>query len=360
MTSSAGQPKGRGSPISPVNRFLPVHAEADFEHFENDPDFFEEQRQVVTEFLTDVSRSVISENDSPDVAFRYSLNPYRGCEHGCAYCYARPTHEYLGLNAGIDFESKIFVKEKAPELFREFLSRDGWHPEQIMLSGVTDCYQPAERKFRLTRGCLEVALAARQPLSIITKNSLIVRDLDLLAEMGARRLVHVGISVTTLDEGLARTMEPRTSRPTARLRAIRELSAAGIPVRAMLAPLIPGLNDHEVPSLMEAVREAGATMAGYTLLRLPLAVAPVFRDWLTRTHPTHVERIENLIRGTRGGKFNDSRFGERMRGTGLVAEQIQQTFRLFARKCGLDGPGPEFDASQFVPPVGKSGQRRLF
>ncbi|HTI51832.1 MAG TPA: PA0069 family radical SAM protein [Planctomycetaceae bacterium] len=355
-----GDPKGRGSPLEPANRFLPVRVEADYEHFENDEEFFDELRTVPTEFLPDTSRSVISQNDSPDLPFRYSLNPYRGCEHGCAYCYARPTHEYLGLNAGIDFESKIFVKERAPELFREFLARDGWRGEFVMLSGVTDCYQPVERKFRLTRGCLEVALEARQPLSLITKNARILRDLDLLRELATRRLVQVAISITTLDESLARTMEPRTSRPAARLRAIRELTSAGVPVRAMLAPLIPGLNDHEVPALMSAVREAGARAAGYTMLRLPLAVAPVFRDWLTRTHPTHAARIEGLIRGTRSGKLYSAKFGERMRGTGLVAEQIERTFRVFARKHGLDQPLPELDSSQFVPPADRAGQRRLF
>jgi DNA repair photolyase len=355
-----GDPKGRGSPLEPANRFLAVRAEADYEHFENDEEFFDELRTVPTEFLPDTSRSVVSQNNSPDLPFRYSLNPYRGCEHGCAYCYARPTHEYLGLNAGIDFESKIFVKERAPELFREFLARDGWRGEFVMLSGVTDCYQPAERKFRLTRGCLEVALEARQPLAMITKNARIVRDLDLLRELAARRLAQVAISITTLDESLARTMEPRTSRPAARLRAIRELSAAGVPVRAMLAPLIPGLNDHEVPALMQAVREAGARAAEYTMLRLPLAVAPVFRDWLTRTHPTHAARIEGLIRGTRSGKLYSAKFGERMRGTGLIAEQIERTFRVFARKHGLDQPLPELDSSQFVPPADRAGQRRLF
>jgi len=357
---AVGAMKGRGSPLEPANRFLAVHAEPDFEHFENDDEFLDELRTVPTEFLMDTSKSVVTQNDSPDIPFRYSLNPYRGCEHGCAYCYARPYHEYLGLNAGIDFESKIFVKDQAPALFREFLARDGWQPELIMLSGVTDCYQPAERKFRLTRGCLEVALEARQPLAMITKNALILRDLDLLSQLAARNLVSVAISITTLDEGLARTMEPRTSRPAARLRAVRELSQAGVPVRAMLAPLIPGLNDHEVPQLMQAVREAGAICAGYTLLRLPLAVAPVFRDWLQRALPTHVERIENLIKGTRGGQFNVSRFGERMRGTGLVAEQIEQTFRVFARKHDLTREGPELDCSQFVPPKNSAGQLRLF
>lgn len=351
---------GRGSPLEPPNRFLPRHAEADFEHFEGDDDFAADLRSVATEFLPDASQTVVSENDSPDLGFRYSLNPYRGCEHGCAYCYARPTHEYLGLNAGIDFESKVFVKHRAPELFREFLSRNAWQPEVVVFSGVTDCYQPAERRFRLTRGCLEVALEARQPVAVITKNALILRDIDLLSAMAGQRLVHAAISLTTLDEKLARTMEPRTSRPAARLRAIRELSSAGVPVRAMVAPIIPGLNDGEIPALLAAVRDAGAQAAGHVLLRLPLAVAPVFRDWLTRTQPTHAARIEGLIRKTRAGKLNSSQFGERLRGTGQIAGQIEQTFRIFARKAGLDGKLPELDFSQFVAPRGRSGQLRLF
>jgi DNA repair photolyase len=294
------------------------------------------------------------------VPFRYSLNPYRGCEHGCAYCYARPTHEYLGLNAGLDFESKIFVKHRAPELFREFLARDRWQSELIAMSGVTDCYQPAERRFRLTRACLEVALEARQPIGIITKNALVLRDLKLLIELARLNLVHVHLSVTSLDEDLARTMEPRTSRPAARLRAIESLAAAGVPASAMLAPVVPGLNDKEVPALLAAVAKAGAIKAGYTLVRLPLAVAPIFTDWLARTQPTRAARVEGLIRATRGGKLNSSQFGERMRGSGQIAEQIDQTFCVFARKYNLDGTMPALDYSRFRPPPPISGQLRLF
>lgn len=353
-------PKGRGSIDRPPNRFLPVQSIPDFEHFEFDAELAGELRDVPTEFRHDASQSVVTQNDSPDIPFRYSLNPYRGCEHGCAYCYARPTHEYLGLNAGIDFESKIFVKERAPELFREFLSREGWQPETIMLSGVTDCYQPAERRFRLTRGCLEAALAARQPIAIITKNALILRDLDVLREMATRRLVHAAISITTLDEALARNMEPRTSPPAARLRAIRELSLAGVPVRAMLAPVIPGLNDHEIPALLQAVAAAGAQAAGYVLLRLPLTVAPVFREWLARAHPSRAARIENLVRATRQGQWNSAQFGVRMRGAGPIAQQIEQSFRIFSKKHRLDQPLPELDIAQFLPPTDLAGQKRLF
>jgi DNA repair photolyase len=357
---STALPKGRGSPIRPPNRFGEMHAEADLEQVRDDPEFLSELGAAPTTYLPDASRSIISENDSPDLPFRYSLNPYRGCQHGCAYCYARPTHEYLGLSAGLDFETKIFVKHQAAALFRDWLARDGYEPETVMLSGVTDCYQPGEREFRITRSCLEVAGAARQPMSIITKNALVTRDLDLLTEMAARNLVAVGVSITTLDADLARTMEPRTSSPEARLRTLQELSQAGVPARVMAAPLIPGLNDAELPGILEAARDAGAQTAGYNLLRLPLTVRPIFLEWLHRTQPTKAERVEGLIRSTREGKLNQSEFGTRFRGTGPMAEQIKRTFEVFSRKFGLNRPIAPLDASQFLPPLPKSGQRRLF
>lgn len=352
--------KGRGAQIDPPNRFLSAHAEPDLEHFADDPESLEELGTRRTEFLPDRSRSIVTENDSPDIHLRYTLNPYRGCEHGCSYCYARNTHEYLGLNAGLDFETKIFVKYDAPELFREFLSRDSWQPESIMFSGVTDCYQPAERRFQLTRRCLEVARDAGQPVSIITKNALVTRDLDLLAGMAAQQLVRVHFSVTTLDAGFARVLEPRTSPPEGRLRAIRLLAEAGVPVGVMAAPIIPGLNDSEIPAILEAARNAGACSAGYVLLRLPLTVEPVFLEWLHRTQPTKAERVESLIRQTRAGRLSSSTWGERMRGTGPIAEQIERMFRLFAHKHGLDGGCPPLDCSRFRPPAPRSGQLRLF
>jgi DNA repair photolyase len=292
--------------------------------------------------------------------FRYSVNPYRGCEHGCSYCYARPYHEYLGLNAGIDFESRIFVKHNAASLLRDWLARDAWEPEHISFSGVTDCYQPCERRFELTRQCLEVCLASRQPVSIVTKNALVVRDLDLLAEMARFNGAHVSISLTTLDASLARSLEPRTSAPQARLRAIRELAAAGVPVRVMTAPVIPGLNDSELPALLEAAAAAGAQNATFTVLRLPLSVKPVFLEWLDRVAPLKRDRIVSLIQAVRGGEMNSSNFGERMRGTGQMAEQIKQTFKLFARKQGLDRPLKELSTEHFVRPVPTGGQLRLF
>ena len=279
---------------------------------------------------------------------------------GGAYCYARPTHEYLGLSAGLDFESKVFFKPRAPQLLRDWLSRSNWNPETIMFSGVTDCYQPAERQFQLTRGCLEVALEARQPIAIITKNALVTRDIDLLQQMAENRTVSVALSMTTLDEPLARAMEPRTSTPVARLRTINELTAAGIPTHAMVAPVIPGLNDVEIPSILEAASESGALSASYILLRLPLTVRPVFLEWLERTQPTRKNRVESLIRSTRDGNLTDAQFGSRMSGTGALAEQIKKTFHVFARKYNLDKRCEPLDPSGFRSPRSSSGQMKLF
>lgn len=275
-------------------------------------------------------------------------------------CYARPTHEYLGLNAGLDFETKILVKERAPQLLREWLSRDGYVPETINFSGVTDCYQPAERRYRLTRACLEVALEARQPVTIITKNALVARDLDVLRGMAGWDVVRVAVSVTTLDAELARRMEPRTSAPAARLRAIGALRAAGVPAFVMIGPVIPGLNDSEIPAILKAAADAGAVGAGYNLLRLPGAVRPVFLDWLERAEPTRKERVLSLLRSTRGGQLNENQFGARMRGTGEIAAQIRRTFEVFARKRGLADPWPSLSTAHFRPPKPTAGQLRLF
>ncbi len=301
MESKVPEAKGRGSQLNPPNRFGgPTHV-LDLEEVEDDAEYLEGLRNRPTQYLPDRCRSIVTENDSPDVGFRYSINPYRGCSHGCSYCYARQTHEYLGLNAGLDFETKIFVKEDAPGLFREFLSKESWRPEPIAISGNTDCYQPAERQFRLTRRCLEVAAEFRQPVGLITKNALIVRDLDILGEMAGDDLVHVNVSVTTLDADLARSMEPRTSTPAAKLRAIRALREVGVPVRVLVAPIIPGLNDAEIPAILAAAGEAGAQHAAFTMLRLPLTVAPVFQEWLGREQPGRAAKIEGRIRAMRGG-----------------------------------------------------------
>ena len=351
---------GRGSAIRPPSRFDTTTRVLALDVVDLDADDLAARSNPATAFIPDRTKSVVTENDSPDIGFRYSLNPYRGCEHGCAYCYARPTHEYLGFDAGLGFETKIVVKHDAPKLFRAFLARDSWVPEPIALSGVTDPYQPCERQFRLTRRCLEVASAAHQPISVITKSALVLRDLDLLRPVAAVGLVHVSVSVTTLDPALARSMEPRASTPAARLRAVRDLSAAGVPVRVLVAPVVPGLTDSEIPAILKAARDAGASAAGYTMLRLPLAVAPVFMEWLSRTFPDRVGRVEGRVRDARGGRLNDSEFGRRMRGTGEGAEVVGKMFDVFARRYGLDGDLPPYDCSRFQPPADANGQGRLF
>jgi DNA repair photolyase len=349
-----------GSNLDPPNRFESIHREADLEHLEWDQEYLRAISNRRIEYIDDASQSIVSENSSPDIPFRYSINPYRGCAHACSYCYARPGHDYLGFNAGLDFETKIVVKRDAARLFREFLSNKRWKPEPITFSGVTDCYQPAEREFRLTRQCLEVALECRQPVGIITKNALVLRDLEILKQLAAADLVHVYLSITSLDPELARDMEPRTSIPSARLRAVQELSDAGVPVGVMTAPIIPGLNDSEIPQLLKAAMEAGAITANYILLRLPLTVEPVFIEWLQRVRPHHQEKVLGRIREARGGKLNNSAWGERMVGNGVIAEQIRSMFRVFRKKYGLDREMPPYNFGLFRAPLPKSGQMRLF
>jgi DNA repair photolyase len=344
-----------GSNIDPPNRFQKIRLQPELEP-EEDTD--EATAGAVTrqiEYIADQSKSIISQNESPDIPFRYSLNPYRGCIHGCAYCYARPTHEYMGFNAGLDFETKIVVKERAPQLFRDFLDRKQWQPEEaIAFSGVTDCYQPAEKRFLLTRQCLQVAWEYRQPIGVITKNALVLRDLDLLVALAELKLVHVAISVTTLEAGLARAMEPRTSIPQARLRAIEQLARAGVPVRIMVAPIIVGLNDSEIPAILAAGREAGAMAAGYQILRLPQTVLPVFEEWLQRTQPLKAQAVLNKIRSTRNGQLNDSQFGRRMVGQGVYAEQVRGMFELFSRRLGYQEDLPPSDCKLFTRPATKA------
>ena len=349
-----------GSNSDPPNRFEKTQREVDYDHWEWDQEFLKGLNDRRVEYLSDSSKSIVSENNSPDIPFRYSINPYRGCLHGCSYCYARNSHEYLGFNAGLDFETKIVVKHNAPQLFREFLSNPKWEPTEVVFSGVTDCYQPCERQFRLTRQCLEVALECRLPVGIVTKNALVVRDIDLLEQMAKLRLVHVGVSITTLDAELARVMEPKTSIPTARLRAIQMLSEAGVPTRVMVAPIIPGLNDSEIPAILEAAKNAGVLGAAYILLRLPLTVEPVFHEWLGRTQPLKLEKIERQIRETRDGKLYSAEFGQRMAGTGQIAEQVRNLFKVFVHKYGLDNEFPPYDFSQFHHATPRSRQLRLF
>ncbi len=333
--------RGRGTPDNPPNRFETLWYVPDGPG--RDPD----DPLPRTHFMRDPSGSIISYNDSPDVGFDASINPYRGCEHGCVYCYARPTHEFLGLSAGLDFETRILVKDRAPELLRRELSARKWEPQVIAVSGVTDAYQPAERRFRLTRACLEVLLDFRNPVSVITKNHLVTRDADLLTELAGHRAALVCVSVTTLDADLARVMEPRTSHPERRLDAVRELTDAGVPVGVLVAPIIPGLNDHEVPRILEAAAKAGACTAAYVMLRLPHAVEELFGSWLERHFPDRKRKIESRIRSVRGGKMNDPRFKSRMRGEGIFAQQIESLFAVSCKKVGIPRQRPELSTAAF-------------
>jgi DNA repair photolyase len=324
--------RGRGSVANPAGRFERLSVEYDAEAS------VDEEGEVIqprTQFLRDDSQSVLSFNDSKDVPFRVGLNPYRGCEHGCAYCYARPTHEYLGLSAGLDFETRIFVKERAPELLAAELSKKSWHPEIIGMSGVTDCYQPVERRLGLTRRCLAVLADFRNPVGILTKNHLVTRDIDLLQELARHDAVSVSISITTLDGELGKIMEPRASSPTRRLAAIKELSDAGIYVRVTMAPVIPGLTDHEIPAIFAAAAEAGAKYGSLLVLRLPGAVAPLFEQWLEERLPGSKDKVLGRIRDMRGGKLNDPRPHVRMRGEGIFADQIQALGAIAKRKAGF-------------------------
>ncbi len=350
MASHPSNPttKGRGATISPPNRFERLHYEPD-DWLEDSSSSNDASLQPLrrTEFLRDDTQTILAHNQSPDVGFDVSLNPYRGCEHGCSYCYARPTHEYLGFSAGLDFESRILVKKRAAELLRQTLSASGWKPQVITMSGVTDCYQPIERKLALTRACLAVLAEFRNPVFIVTKNRLVVRDLDLLTELVRWSAVGVTISVTTLVPELARKMEPRASLPAARLDAVRTLASAGIPVGVNVAPVIPGLNDHEIPDILASAAEAGARFAAYTMVRLPLSVAPIFTAWLNAQFPEAAEKILGRIRSMRDGQLNDSRFGSRMKGQGLLAEQMQRIFEVGCRRAGLPERHLELSTAAF-------------
>jgi DNA repair photolyase len=309
-----------------------------------------EDPSIRTVFLKDETRSIIAYNDSPDVGFNASINPYRGCEHGCIYCFARPNHEYLGFSAGLDFETKILVKQDAPELLRRELASPRWEPQVIAISGVTDAYQPVERRLQLTRRCLEVLVDFRNPVVIITKNELVTRDIDLLVQLAKVDSVLVFISVTTLDSELARELEPRASQPGRRLAAIEALASATIPVGALVAPVIPGLTDHEMPAIVSAAARAGAIAAGYVPLRLPYGVAPLFEEWLTLHRPLEKEKILNRIRDIRGGRLNDPNFRSRMLGSGAYATHISALFELSCRRAGLNCKRPVLSARAFRRP----------
>lgn len=352
MSAESHSPRGRGAAVNPGNRFVPLHLERD----ENwDP---AEDPAPTTQFLRDHSASIINYNDSPDLGFDASVNPYRGCEHGCIYCYARPTHEYLGFSAGLDFESRIMVKEDAPDLLRKELASPRWKPQVIALSGVTDCYQPVERRLKLTRRCLEVLAEFRNPVVIVTKNHLVTRDVDLLSELARFEAGSVLISVTTLDASLARRLEPRASRPAHRLAAVRALAEAGIPVGVLTAPVIPALNDHELPAILDAAHQAGAQFAGFVMLRLPHGLGALFEQWLTEHFPDRKEKVLNQIRAMRGGRLNDARFGSRMRGEGVFAEQVTQLFRAASRKAGFADRPPSLSTAAFRVPFSAPESRQ--
>jgi DNA repair photolyase len=341
---------GRGASWSPANRFEKLHVDlTDIDVVEADPNA-EEKPPRPTQFFRDATKTIIARNQSPDVGFEASINPYRGCEHGCIYCFARPTHEYLGFSAGLDFESRIMVKSDAPRLLEAELSSPKWKPQVLMMSGVTDCYQPVERKLRITRSCLEVIAKFRNPVGILTKNRLVTRDIDILSELARHEAVVVNLSVTTLDAKLQRILEPRTSPPAARLDAAAQLRAANIPVGVMVAPVIPGINDHEIPAIVAACAKTGAQFAGHVLLRLPWAVAPLFERWLEEHFPERKAKVLAQIRDTRGGeKLYDARWRKRQTGEGIFADQIATMFEVSCRRAGL-GDRPKLSTAAFRRP----------
>jgi DNA repair photolyase len=332
--------QGRGASWNPQNRFERLE-------YVRDEEAPPDEGRPETTFLRDPTRKIITTNDSPDVGFEASVNPYRGCEHGCSYCFARPTHEYLGFSAGLDFETRILVKEDAPELLRAALGAKSWEPKVVAMSGVTDPYQPIERKLGLTRACLGVLAEFRNPVAMITKNHLVTRDVDHLGELASVQAAHVSISITTLDEKLANVMEPRASRPALRLEAIATLAAAGIPVGVMVAPSIPGLTDHEMPAILEAARKAGARTAGYVVLRLPWSVAPLFERWLEEHFPDRKEKVLNRVRDLRGGKLYDSEWKVRQRGEGIFADTIKTLFDVTCRRLRLNEESAELSTASF-------------
>jgi len=340
--------RGRGAAWNPPNRFERLHVER--EHW-TDPD----DPVPETVLLDDATRSILAFNDSPDVGFDVGINPYRGCGHGCSYCYARPTHEYLGFSAGLDFETKILVKRDAPDLLRKALSSKRWRPRVIALSGNTDAYQPVERRLRLTRRCLEVLAEFRNPVAIVTKSYLVSRDVDLLAELAEQNAAAVVLSVTTLRNDVQRVMEPRASTPARRLDAVRVLADAGIPVGVNVAPVVPGLTDHELPAILEEAARAGATFAGYILLRLPYGVKDLFSTWLEQHFPERREKVLNRVREMRGGKLYDGRYDVRGRGQGAWAEQLRSLFAVTSARLGL-GRSPNLSAEAFRGPPVNAGR----
>ena len=346
----------RGATFNPANRYRETETVAVDDGWGNPEDHSE---PLLTSLSVDTSRSIVSRNDSPDIPFDRSINPYRGCEHGCIYCYARPGHAWLGLSPGLDFESRLFYKPDAVQLLRRELGRRGYTPAPLALGTSTDAYQPVERRLGLTRAILGVLAETRHPVTIITKSALVERDRDLLTDMAEERLATVHVSLTTLDAGLARTLEPRAASPGRRLRAIASLANAGIPVGVMLAPVIPGLADADMERILSAARDAGATFAAYTLLRLPGEVSPLFRDWLAHHHPEKAARVMSILRDTRNGEDDDARFGTRMVGRGPFAEMLGRRFTLACKRRGYGTP-PTLACDRFRPPTLSGAQMDLF
>jgi DNA repair photolyase len=347
--------RGRSAGINPSGRFEPVTRHV----FDDGWNSLEELPPFKTEVQVEKPRTIITRNESPDISFDRSINPYRGCEHGCVYCFARPTHSFMGLSPGLDFESKLFAKPDAAKLLDRELSKDGYQPRTIAIGTNTDPYQPVERQWRIMREILEVLEARDHPVGIVTKSALVTRDIDILARMAAKGLAKVALSITTLDRRLARTMEPRASTPTKRLEAIRQLSDAGVPASVMVAPIIPGLTDPEMERILDSARAAGAREAGYVLLRLPLEVSPIFKDWLLRHYPDRYRHVMSLVRSMRGGKDYDSEWGKRMKGAGPYAWQIGRRFEIAAKRLGLNMEKRPLRTDLFVPPVKKNEQLML-
>jgi len=346
--------KGRGSQVNPNNKFNRYQYSQ--EHIEGlDEEFLHNEK---TEIIYTHPKTIINKVDSPDIGLAYSLNPYQGCEHGCIYCYARNTHEYWGYSAGLDFEQKIIVKQNAIEVLEKQFSKKGWEPMPIMLSGNTDCYQPIEKKLEITRKVLQVCLKYKHPVGVITKNALITRDVDILSELARYNLVHVMVSITGTDESIRQKLEPRTATYKNRFRVLETLSANNIPCGVMVAPIIPGINNHEIPNVIEQAAKAGASSAGFTIVRLNGAVGPIFRDWLVKNFPDRADKVWNQICESHGGNVNDSRFGVRMRGEGKMAESIRNLFDLSRRRFMKESDF-EFDLSHFNHKAGEK-QLRLF
>lgn len=350
---------GRGAAINPPNRFEPIDLEPDAETLESDAQEAAlpraEARSPKTQFFHDNSKSIIAYNDSPDIGFDASINPYRGCEHGCAYCYARPFHEYLGLSAGLDFETKIFCKLHAADLLRKELAHKSWKPQTLAMCGVTDAYQPVERRLRLSRKCLEVLRDFRNPVGIVTKNHLVTRDIDLLSDLARHNAAAVYISVTSLRNDIAMKLEPRASAPAARIDAIRQLATAGVPVGVMIAPIIGGLTDSEIPAILAATADAGAKWAHLLQLRLPGAVQPIFLSWLERHYPDRKDKIINRVLSMRGGKLNDPKFHSRFKGDSVFAEQMADMFRKLREKHGMVSKAPKLSTEHFRNPDAPRG-----